>query len=851
MTGETFVKPGNGGSGNFGGVSRERESFDNVDGRQQLHVEQAQQEEMEGKYKDHLGNVKEEPVHSSFSEKLHPEVHHDGEEWQHEQLPPVVATPPVGSSPPPPEAMVHEEMLATLTPPSAPRADREGMIKIVAQDGRVTYADGNLPPVQGNLPPLSSENQKQNRNWNENAEATAPIPSDQPIQRNPETHSPPPLDGVMGNLQPKEETVNRHLETDFDFKDHRESQQHDSHDEDQNLRRFDIPLDQGDGNKPPLNTANTDSEHTYQTDKEKYQTDKKKGVDDYNEQVDKMEDDQRKDDKDAFGDESDDEGDDDYYWDDVEEPKYTDRGTGHVSEPPSFNSEQQTQERRQSAVPGESTEQEERQSEGGLKVNHLPNVEVDDGQLQGEGQPQETLPTDAPPFETPSSFETPPTEFPPPATPLVYPASPSDPPSLDLNFPRSDSPPTPPPEAPSSDAPPTDATPPSQYDVSDQQHLGVVDVDSLHHTPQPSRVDELRVPMNHVEQTYSSQQPSHEEKERETFQGQPDTIIDGTTYLPEDDEDFYSIPTTTFESHQFTPTVASTPIPDSGSNDPNTRNDDESHARVRSGFRLRRLDEIQAEQRQQFVNQNSDRDPTPQDSGTGSDSHTKEPQTFHSQDNTKDQHHQQAEKDQGSSHSHVQDLGRDHQGTTDQGTGDNSGGAGGSVGIDTDDRTMDQVEADFLKGLEDSRKHMNELERDLQQESPDLNTVVQDTSAQERPETQTEDRSSYEPEIVVEQERNYKEEETPSTPSSPPTPPPLLDDKYFGADSLFEEPPPPPKMSYDCRDDYLPMPGYGSGGWMAYHEQVRARVRDFVLDSLPEEWSKWVCHNVSSVLFIH
>jgi hypothetical protein len=61
----------------------------------------------------------------------------------------------------------------------------------------------------------------------------------------------------------------------------------------------------------------------------------------------------------------------------------------------------------------------------------------------------------------------------------------------------------------------------------------------------------------------------------------------------------------------------------------------------------------------------------------------------------------------------------------------------------------------------------------------------------------------------------------------------------------FEEPPAPPRSGYSCRDDYLPMPGSNRGGWMAYHEQIRARIRDFVLDALPKEWSDWVCHNVS------
>ena len=62
---------------------------------------------------------------------------------------------------------------------------------------------------------------------------------------------------------------------------------------------------------------------------------------------------------------------------------------------------------------------------------------------------------------------------------------------------------------------------------------------------------------------------------------------------------------------------------------------------------------------------------------------------------------------------------------------------------------------------------------------------------------------------------------------------------------VFEETPSPPRMTYSCRDDYLSMPGHDKGGWMSYHEQVRAHVRDLVLDALPKEWSNWVCHNVS------
>ena len=46
------------------------------------------------------------------------------------------------------------------------------------------------------------------------------------------------------------------------------------------------------------------------------------------------------------------------------------------------------------------------------------------------------------------------------------------------------------------------------------------------------------------------------------------------------------------------------------------------------------------------------------------------------------------------------------------------------------------------------------------------------------------------------------------------------------------------------------MPGHNRGGWMAYHEQVRAHIRDLVLDALPREWSDWVLPQCKFVYYV-
>ena len=94
----------------------------------------------------------------------------------------------------------------------------------------------------------------------------------------------------------------------------------------------------------------------------------------------------------------------------------------------------------------------------------------------------------------------------------------------------------------------------------------------------------------------------------------------------------------------------------------------------------------------------------------------------------------------------------------------------------------------------------------------------------------------------------YKYEEGGVSETDTPTTPPVE------TDSMFEEPPPPPAsgagVSYSCRDDYLAMPGHNRGGSMAYFEGIRSGIRDMVLNALPDEWSDWVCHNVSSYIML-
>ena len=46
---------------------------------------------------------------------------------------------------------------------------------------------------------------------------------------------------------------------------------------------------------------------------------------------------------------------------------------------------------------------------------------------------------------------------------------------------------------------------------------------------------------------------------------------------------------------------------------------------------------------------------------------------------------------------------------------------------------------------------------------------------------------------------------------------------------------------YDCRAEYVPPPGYKT----SYLLGMQIWMRDAVLSSLPREWSKWICYNVS------
>ena len=477
-----------------------------------------------------------------------------------------------------------------------------------------------------------------------------------------------------------------------------------------------------------------------------YQTDKEE---EYDEEGDKMEEDGYYDDDDE---------DDDRYWEDVEEPEFTTKETEGVREPPAA-SERETERQLPHEDQQQERSEEEEEREREKKDEHPPTIET-------QTPPSEAPPTEAPPSEAPPLFISP-TEAPPSDTP------PSD----------------------GKDHQPNEAAP----------ELNKLDIGSLglRSTPQPSKVDEASTPTDQVVDVHSSQLP-HKELEKPVIPDRQNTVIDGT-YLPEDDEDYDPIPTTTLESNQYTPTIVSTPILDSGSRDHDTHHD--SQARETPTIRFRSLDT----ESEQAVKQN----PT-QDQSSNPDSND---QKLPSVDGSKTEYEEERE---GNAYQH-----QDQQ---------NPNQDGGDQQEPPKQLSLDEIEAATKKALE-------ELESPQDQLIPDK--AAEDTPTQEPAVT---DQS--EPEIIDyrfretgsdERQERGTEEDTPPTP-------PTTDD--YESDSLFEEPPPPPQRRYSCRDDYLAMPGYASGGWMAYHEQVRNRVRDFVLDSLPEEWSQWVCHNVSLMFVV-
>ena len=55
-------------------------------------------------------------------------------------------------------------------------------------------------------------------------------------------------------------------------------------------------------------------------------------------------------------------------------------------------------------------------------------------------------------------------------------------------------------------------------------------------------------------------------------------------------------------------------------------------------------------------------------------------------------------------------------------------------------------------------------------------------------------------------------------------------------------PPTSPPSGYNCREDFIPPPGY-ENSWV---RSVQVQTREMILNSLPEEWARWVCTNVSS-----
>ena len=168
-----------------------------------------------------------------------------------------------------------------------------------------------------------------------------------------------------------------------------------------------------------------------------------------------------------------------------------------------------------------------------------------------------------------------------------------------------------------------------------------------------------------------------------------------------------------------------------------------------------------------------------------------------------------------------------------------------TAGSSADSHTVQGTPSDREGAAADDGGKVSSTEADhrpeVRREAPHLQ-LVEDTPNQmpDRSEPVIEDTATPPPPPYDAYESGEGEASREDTPTHPPA----------NADSVFEEPPPPPlsRSGYSCRDDYVPMPGASRGGWMAYHEQIRAQVRDFVLDVLPKEWSEWVCHNVSFVV---
>ena len=859
--GHSHDKPAEEGTGHVGGGDRKEEfnrmQVDQLDGG----------EETNHRETDHLGNVKADldPSHSSEDKRL--EINHPDEEQRGYEQPSVLATPPPTAGTPPPEAVVSDDTLATLIPHSS-REDRDGWVKIVGRDGQVNYVDGGsdhqqLPLVQGNLPPPAPSDDKAKEDDPGDTNANQEFDrTDLHFQE----------EGAM-KLPSFESKVDQNLDSRVD---------EDSQEYSRNEHQFAQAEDDydGDDGTPSLDATTSGHEDTHLPDQEKVGH-----SDEWNKVEYEFDDDE------------------DHYWDDIKEPKHNDEPV-HETFPPSKqpdqgqlqppqHSQEQEEEGEREEEKDDSPPSDDRGDEGPFEAGAQPSTppqpsEQDSpsseapylGTPHSQVPPSEAPPSDTPPSEVrlsnthfseaqaPHPYEVPPADTPPSeaqphssktppleASPSDTPpsgappskASPGDtppsgaPPSeaLSGDTPPSgagappseaslgDTPPsragappsetspgdTPPAEVSPSDIPPREEAPPSSvppthHVAGSQEQSGVpmdsnlhgVDLqslglhaDSFRPSPRPSRVDEARaVPTGNVEE--------------ETTMDRLGTVIDGTTYLPDGDEGD-DVVSATFDSPASTNTVVSTPIPDSGSSDRrDTGGDHRAHAQEPPP-RLQSLDEIKAESEKSMKEWEDYHQTHMQDQDADDDfgdALAKAPLPD-------DYHNQQGSRDQTDTF--------DQQPDAESAVTQDSNTDGANL-RDHDDNvattTTDQAETTRTPELQ-------------AEDSSSLYAATKDTPPERPDETQYPYHS--------ESEAGREGEE-----SGPlPTPP-----DFGAADSAFEEPPPPPVERYSCRDDYLPLPGHDAGGWMAYHEETRARIRDLVLDSLPEAWSHWVCHNVSS-----
>ena len=739
---------------------------------------------------------------------------------------------------PPPDAALPDEMLAMLTP--SPQPNDERLVKIISREGHVTYANGRsdqLPPVmQGNLPQENDE-----------SSSGAPQQSNHTSEaRSPESGS--PEDSNVGSEEGADHIGDSGLDSGRDRE--KEDLKHTN-------GQFDSQFVQPEDDKPPSEdsvpseseTTTFDSGQTTSDPKEAYHSD----TNQQNEEDKYVDDDNEDDDDDYY---------DDHYWDDVPEPEYTGNvNTGQVDEPPSLFEPLEEKEREQRSPTQEVSEEREKEGEEAREEYSSTVISGDNssGDLsQGQTQPVDklpssdntqsdtrTAPSEAPPTEAPpsevSSSEAPPTEFPPPDTyqsefsspETVHPPSEVQPDSDEDKAPPSgpDAPPsevqpssfdnqTPPSKA-ETETPSSESPPPSQHDGNDRQQVGTaskpdpslhgvsdIDLQSIglppsHLRPSPSvtqlpgggqeadlKTDSEPERDDHVEQAYSSRLPSEEQKQEPK---NDDTVVDGT-YLPDYDEDDDDVVRTTpFQSPVFTPPVVSTPIP--GSDSTNVGAGDESHAQESLDLEQikARTEQLRAQLDNEYHQTTADGQDSNADSRTVQETRTDQERAGMDDDTSSTVADQQSETRRDDARVPAAD-----------GTHNN----------------MYNEHPQATPTVEPVEATPNQVPAEIDQSQ----ATFEDGATQPPPYNNA-----------------YESEEGEASGEDTPTPPPM------DADSAFEEPPPPPRMSYSCRDDYLPMPGHNRGGWMAYHEQVRARIRDFVLDALPSEWSDWVCHNVSSV----